>query len=429
MLKRRGVISIKKMKDEYPEIKKEIKEEFAKKKIKKDSQALVHVLSKICEPMELTPLMLDYNIEDIQIMGYDRNVVVSHSQYGVCTTNLIFRKEKKRIMAILDRILLGTNRQISHLNPIIDASMTDGSRINATLHSISPEGPTITIRKFLPKPITIIDFVRRKHITPEVAALLWLYMDGFQTMPLNFIVGGGVGSGKTTLVNALTAFIPPEEVMLTIEDTKELIPLNENVISLLSKPPVIEGTGGITQDFLLKASLRKNPDRIIIGEMRGEEAASLFSAMNIGRKCLTTIHANSAEEAIDRLTNPPMNVPKELTSLIDVIIMTARINKGEKIIRRIFQISEVIKKEGSDEVEINLIYERDPATDSLKKVNELKKVEEIAKNSGMSVEGVLKDLEKRKKIIEKLAESNADLMKIKAVIDKYHRETIKSSLM
>ncbi len=389
----------------------------------KDSM-LTEVLMRVSDAMRLAPLMLDPGIEDIQVMGYDKEVVIAHNEFGVCTTNISFSKKNNELRKLLERIIRDQQVHISFSNPIIDVSLSDGSRLNATIEPISPNGPMLTIRKFSAKPITIISLVKKGQLTHDAAALLWLYMDAFQAVPINLIIAGGVGSGKTTFTNALTLFIPEEEVLLTIEDTQELQPQTKNVIRLISRPPSFEGTGEISQDVLLKASLRKNPDRIIIGEMRGKEAASLFTAMNIGRKCLTTIHANRSEEVIKRLTSPPMNVPIELIGLLDVIIMMVRINEGDRIKRRVFQISELIDK-GDSQYEINNVYEWNPKTDCLEKKNEPVKVKEIAEFLGVD-EGLIKeDLKNREKIIRMLSEEEKNIEEMRKVIEKYHRTVIR----
>jgi len=419
------ILSLYKLVKEKKEIIKTINSLVEKYKVKEKikDNVITEVLMLVSDAMRLAPLMLDPGIEDIQVMGYDKEVVIAHNEFGICTTNISFNKEENKLKKLLERIIRGQQVQISFSNPIIDTSLSDGSRLNSTIEPISPNGPTLTIRKFSARPLTIINLVKKGQLTPDAAALLWLYMDAFQAAPINIIIGGGVGSGKTTFTNALTLFIPNEEVLLTIEDTQELQPQTKNTIRLVSRPGSLEGTGEISQDILLKASLRKNPDRIIIGEMRGKEAGSLFAAMNVGRKCLTTIHANRSEEVIKRLTNPPMNVPIELIGLLDIIIMMVRINEGDRIKRRVFQISELIDK-GNNKYDINNVYEWNPKTDCLEKKNEPVKVKEIAEFLAVNESLIKEDLEKREEIIRVLSEKEKSVEEMRRVIEKYHRAII-----
>ncbi len=200
--------------------------------------------------------------------------------------------------------------------------LEDGSRLNATIPPASPYGPTLTIRKFLKNPLTIISLIKNRTINPRVAAFLWMCVDGLDYKPANLIVSGGTGSGKTTFLNALAVFIREGTRLVTIEDTTELQLMHEHIVRLETIPPGRDGTMEISMDTLLKNSLRMRPDRIIVGEVRGSEAVTMFTAMNTGHDgCMGTLHANTAKETATRLMSPPMNVAPIMLTALDLLVV------------------------------------------------------------------------------------------------------------
>jgi len=230
---------------------------------------------------KLDPLVRDDNLEEIMVIGTNRPVYVWHRRFGMCKTNITFTSERE-ILTIIERIAREVGRRIDQQNPLLDARLPDGSRVNATLPPISLDGPTITIRKFKKDPLTIIDLIKFRTLNSEVAAFLWLLVDGLGVKPANILVAGGTGSGKTTTLNSLAMFIPPSERVISIEDTAELQLPIEHWVRLETRPPNVEGKGEITMDDLVKNTLRMRPDRIIVGEVRGPEARTMFTAMNTG---------------------------------------------------------------------------------------------------------------------------------------------------
>ena len=229
----------------------------------------------------LDPLVRDDNLEEIMVIGTNKPVYVWHRRFYMCKTNIVF-KEERDILNIIERIAREVGRRIDQQNPLLDARLPDGSRVNATLPPISLDGPTITIRKFKKDPLTIIDLIKYGTMNSDVAAFLWLLVDGLGVKPANILVAGGTGSGKTTTLNALAMFIPPSERVISIEDTAELQLPVEHWVRLETRPPNIEGKGEVTMDDLVKNTLRMRPDRIIVGEVRGPEARTMFTAMNTG---------------------------------------------------------------------------------------------------------------------------------------------------
>ncbi|MBS3058560.1 MAG: CpaF family protein [Candidatus Diapherotrites archaeon] len=312
-------------------------------------------------------LVNDDKLEEIMIIAPKTPVYVFHREYEMMLTNIEFFNDNE-IQDLINKIARQIGRRIDISSPLLDARLPDGSRVNATIPPASVEGSTLTIRKFKKDPYTLVDLINFNTISIEAAAFLWLMVEGLATRPANILIAGGTGSGKTTLLNVLSALIPTSERIVSIEDTAELsLPL-KHWIRLEARPPGLEGRGELTLDILTKNSLRMRPDRIIVGEVRHDEAFTLFTAMNTGHDgSLGTVHANSAQETIVRVTNPPMNVPEVMLSGLDFIIIENRLHDRKKgTIRRVTEISEVtgvLEKRAQTQT----IFERDPTDDSLKR--------------------------------------------------------------
>ncbi len=315
---------------------------------------------------EIDPLIRDDNLEEIMVIGIDKPVFVYHREYGMMKTNILF-KDAGEVMNLIDSIARQINRRIDQESPILDGRLPDGSRVNATIPPISADGPSMTIRKFKRDPLTIIDLINSKTISVELAAFFWLCFDGLGVKSANAIISGGTSSGKTTTLNALSSFINPKERIITIEDTLELQIPHEHVIRMETRPPNVENRGELTMNDLVKNSLRQRPDRIIVGEVRGSEAITLFTALNTGHSGFGTLHSNDARETITRLTNAPMSVPNIMISAIDFIIMQNRIYRSDGVSFR--RISEVAEVSGIEEgvIQLNKIFEWDPQSDTIKK--------------------------------------------------------------
>ncbi len=374
------------------------------------SEGRVEVLSEIIvQGMigygKLDFLVRDDNLEEIMVIGSRRPVYVWHRRFNMCKTNITF-SEDKEILNIIERIARQVGRRIDQQSPLLDARLPDGSRVNATIPPISLDGPTITIRKFKKDPLTIIDLIKYGTMNSEIAALLWLFVDGLGVKPANILVAGGTGSGKTTTLNSLGMFIPPSERVISIEDTAELQLPVEHWVRLETRPPNIEGKGEITMDDLVKNTLRMRPDRIIVGEVRGAEARTMFTAMNTGHDgCMSTIHSNSARETIVRLESPPMSVPRIMIPALDIIIMQVRFHSRKKgTIRRITEIAEVSGMEG-ESIQLNKLYKYDPAKDELVPTGVPSRViNDLSHHTGMSVTELDLEKEKRKIILDWMIE-------------------------
>ncbi len=370
---------------------------------------------------EIDPLIRDDNLEEIMVIGINKPVFVYHREYGMMKTNITF-KDSGELMNLIDSIARQINRRIDQESPILDGRLIDGSRVNATIPPISADGPSMTIRKFKRDPLTIIDLINSKTISVELAAFFWLCFDGLGVKSANAIISGGTSSGKTTTLNALSSFINPKERIITIEDTLELQIPHEHVIRMETRPPNVENKGELTMNDLVKNSLRQRPDRIIVGEVRGSEAITLFTALNTGHSGFGTLHSNDARETITRLTNEPMSVPNIMISAIDFIIMQNRIYKPDGVSFR--RISEVAEVSGIEEgvVQLNKIFEWDPQSDTIKNVGITSKtLTEIAKVSGNSLNDMYDEIKNREIVLQHMVNQNIRSIKdVGAVLEMYY---------
>ena len=328
----------------------------------------------------LQPLIDDKETTEIMINGH-KNIFVEKK--GV-VTKLNCEFEKDKLEDVIQQIVSKVNRVVNEKSPICDARLGDGSRINIVLPPVSLNGPTMTIRKFPEKPITIDDLVKWKSLTKEVGALL----EKMVQAKFNIFVCGGTGSGKTTFLNVLSNFIPKDERLITIEDSAELQIFNlENLVSLETRNKNIEGKGEITIRDLIKTSLRMRPDRIVVGEVRGSEAIDMLQAMNTGHDgSLSTGHANSPKDMLSRLETmiltgaisiPLEAIRKQIVSAIDVIVHLGRLRDKS---RRVLEISEVIGFE-KGEIQLRTLYKFiETASMDNKIIGELRKTESNIKN-------------------------------------------------
>lgn len=371
---------------------------------------------------EIDPLIQDDNLEEIMINGIDKPVFVYHRQYGMMKTNIQFSDEKE-LTDLIDSIARQINRRIDQESPILDGRLLDGSRINATIPPVSPDGPSLTIRKFKKDPLTIIDLIKSKTLSIELAAFLWLCIDGLGVKSANAIISGGTSSGKTTTLNALASFINPKERIITIEDTLELQIPHEHVIRMETRPANVENKGELTMNDLVKNALRQRPDRIIVGEVRADEAITLFTALNTGHSGFGTLHANDARETITRLTNDPMKVPEIMIQAIDFIIMQNRIYTSSGVsYRRISEVAEIVGME-EGVIQLNKIFQWNPETDTIDNVSvSSKTLSQIAALSGKSITELHKEIEKRELVLKHMVKQDIrSVEEVKNVLDLYFK--------
>jgi flagellar protein FlaI len=365
---------------------------------------------------KIEPLLHDHMIEEISCDGPNIPVYVWHRIYESLPTNIYFNAVELDNFVL--RLASLSGKHISLSLPILDASLPDGSRINITYGTeITKKGSTFTIRRFRSDPITIVDLIKFGTITSELAAYLWYCIEKGVTM----LIAGGTASGKTTLLNAIVSLIPPNNKVVSIEDTAELNLLHENWIQSVSRQTFIGNTTNeITLFDLLRAALRQRPDIIIVGETRGREAYTLFQAMSTGHGGLSTIHADSIEGVINRLVSPPCDVPIQLiASSLDMIILQLRLkNKDGKSIRRVIQVSELEGLE-NNAIKYHNSFMYDPIIDRQVRTGLHVVLRKISDRLGVDENHINEELHIRRYILEYLV--NKNIRKINEV-DKYITE-------
>jgi pilus assembly protein CpaF len=304
------------------------------------------VLDEVLGLGPLEPLLKDSSISDILVNTHKHVYIERKGKLEI--TDVRF-KDDPHLMQIIDRIVSAVGRRVDESSPMVDARLPDGSRVNAIIPPLAIDGPILSIRRFGTTPLTADDMLNNNSLTPAMLELL----KGIVKARLNILISGGTGSGKTTLLNILSGYIPEDERIVTIEDAAELQLHQVHVVRLETRPPNIEGKGAIRQRQLVINSLRMRPDRIIVGEVRGEEALDMLQAMNTGHDgSLTTIHANSPRDALSRMETmismANLNLPdkamrQQIASAIDTVIQVSRLSDGT---RKIISLSEVVGMEG-----------------------------------------------------------------------------------
>ncbi len=366
-------------------------------------------------------LLNDGNIEEIVINSSVDPVWVYHKGFGWLKTNVYVSPESE-IQNYASIIARRIGKQITVLNPLLDAHLITGDRANATLFPISSKGNTITIRRFRRQPYTVTDFVENKTVNTEIMSLIWLAME----YELNIIFSGGTGSGKTTSLNVCLPFIQPNQRILSIEDTRELsLPPYLHWVPLTTREPNVEGKGEVTMLNLLVNSLRMRPDRLIVGEIRRQrEAEVLFEAMHTGHSAYTTFHANTAAETVRRLTNPPIEVPKTMLDSVHLNVVMFRNRRLN--VRRVLQIAEYItERRGSqEEVKANVLYRWKGATDTIEKHSEsIRLFDELGLHTGFSRQEMSKELKTKKIILDWLVKNKIKkIEKVGKIMAKYYRD-------
>jgi len=307
----------------------------------------------------LEPLLRDDTVTEVMVNGYDRIFVERHGKIERTTVSFV---DEAHLLRIIDKIVSQVGRRVDESSPMVDARLPDGSRVNAIIPPLSLKGPTLTIRKFSRDPYGMNDLIAFGSVSAKAAQFLAACVRG----KLNVLISGGTGTGKTTTLNALSAFVPGDERIVTIEDAAELQLQQEHVITLESRPPNIEGQGEVRIRELVRNALRMRPDRIIVGEVRGAETLDMLQAMNTGHEgSLTTIHANSPRDALSRLETlvltggidlPLRAIREQIASAFDVLIQIQRLVDGS---RRITHVTEVLRME-SDVITLQDIFVAKP---------------------------------------------------------------------
>ena len=372
---------------------------------------------------DLNTILMDPNIEDVSCNGLNKPVYVWHRKYESIPTNLKFIDELVYDNFILKLAHL-SGKHISSAHPILDAALPEKHRLACTfMREVSIHGSTFCVRKFRPDPFSIIDLVKLGTLDARLAAYLWLLLEN----KMNLMIIGGTGAGKTSMLNALTSLLSPNDKIITVEEVAELNPPHENWVQLVSRKGFRFGssdTTSISLFDLVKLSLRYRPDYIIVGEIRGEEAYVLFQAVATGHGGLCTMHADSLDHAIKRLTSPPMSVAEVYVPLMNVGIYIARVDLPKKrggaaFGRRVRDVWEIV-----DYGKYNHLSEWAPSQDSLKSdFNNSFLLEKIAEKRGLSKEALLLEIANRERILNEMAKMDIrEQREVAQTIMKYYEE-------
>ena len=361
---------------------------------------------------EVEPLLRDYFIEDIECNGINTPIFIIHRTYRSIKTNVVFRD--------IDGITSFVEKYVSYANPILDGSLPDGSRVNATYtQDITSKGPTFTIRKFTKTPWTPPQLLLFNTLSPEMMAYIWMLVQ----YKMNILIAGGTASGKTTLLNAMAFFIPPESRVVSIEDTRELNLPRENWLPSVARTATgLEGVGEIDLFTLLKSSFRQSPDYVIVGEVRGKEAFVLFQGMASGHSSISTLHADSVDAVIKRLETPPIELSPTLLNVLDcVCIMTHAVVNNQET-RKLKEIVEIIDVTPDGIATTNTPFIWDPARDEFYFKRNSRIFEKIARRYGKSIGEIDLEFRKRVQIIYNLYKNKIfDFIEVQKIIHEYYK--------
>lgn len=411
---------------------------------KKLRKTMNHILDKLKEPVsrvsrerlfyylvcefvgfgKINIMMDDTMLEDISCDGTNLPLYVFHREFKNIKTNIKYTKAVDLENFVIKMAQL-SGKSISISNPVLDATLPDGSRLNQTLGTeVTTRGSSFTIRKFKEDPITISDLVRFRTVSPEMAAHLWLAVQFGESM----ICSGGTASGKTTTLNAVSHLIPPSAKIITIEDTREMNLPHENWIAGLTRERKGAEGGGKSIDMyaLLVAALRQRPEYMLVGEVRGKETMAVFQAMATGQITYSTIHADSVTSIVRRLENPPINIPRILILGLNLIILQAQVRVKNKRTRRIKELVEIIGVDPTtNEIITNTVFKWLPAKDEFKYTGHSKLYEKIMDRENLTADEVLEDVGQRAEVINWMVETNVRSHKeVSKLINEYYRDPV-----
>ncbi len=365
---------------------------------------------------ELELVLADDNLEEVVVNSSKEPVWVYHKKFGWLKTNVVIPTEEQihNYASIIGRKV---GRQITNLDPLMDAHLTTGDRVNATLFPISTKGNSITIRKFAKDPWTIISLLANKTLNTEAAALVWLAMQ----YELSILVGGGTASGKTSMLNSLLIFTPPNQRLVSIEDTREL-GLADFIhwTPMSTRPPNPEGKGGVEMLDLMVNSLRMRPDRIVLGEIRRQrEAEVLFEAMHTGHSVYSTLHADDSSQVHQRLISPPISLPESVIGALQLILVQYRQRRSG--VRRTFEVAEVLQTE--EGVNVNVVYKWDAREDLLRKVGEyLRLSNDLLLHTGLTQKEIAEDLTQKELVLKSMLEKQINKVNdVGRIVANYYR--------
>ncbi|TKX59960.1 type II secretion system protein [Halorubrum sp. SS7] len=366
---------------------------------------------------KVDPLLNDRHIEDVSCDGYDLPIFVYHDEYTDIETNVSFGQEALDSYVI--RLAQQSGRHVSVGDPIVETTLPDGSRAELALgEEVTPRGSAFTIRQYAEDPFTPVDLVEYGTFSIEQMAYFWLCIEHNKSL----IFAGGTASGKTTSMNAVSMFVPPRAKVLTIEDTRELSLYHDNWLSAVTRERRYEGTD-IDMYDLLRSALRHRPEYIVVGEVRGEEAITLFQAMNTGHTTFSTMHADSIETVINRLENEPINVPRAMVQSLDMLSVQTLTRADDERVRRAKTIGEIGGiDQRTGELDYSSAFEWVPDADTFRR-NDSSLLEEIADERGWSRSELLREVRRRERFLELLSALGIDDYRtFTALVNEYYAD-------
>lgn len=366
------------------------------------------------------PLMHDPYIEDLGCDGIGTPIFAVHSEFGSVKTSVNY-KDGKELENLVIKLAERCGRYVSYANPLLDGALPDGSRVNASLtEDVTSHGPTFSIRKFQDTPFSAINITNLGTANPELMAYMWICMQYQQSI----LVCGGTATGKTSFLNASVSFIPPEDKIVSIEDTRELQLPHENWIPSVTREMFGNNTDSdVDMDDLLKESFRQNPDYVVVGEVRGEEASVLFQGMSSGHPSMGTMHASSPNAVVKRLVTPPISLSPALVEAIDVMVIMTHAKGVEKSARRVKAVHELQKVIGeSSSARTHEAFSWTAMDDSFSRRGEPYIFDEISNDYGISSEELQEELDNRTAVLEWLKGKGVDdFHKVSKIIAEYYK--------
>ncbi|MFO7832696.1 MAG: type II/IV secretion system ATPase subunit [Halohasta sp.] len=366
---------------------------------------------------KLDPLLNDAHIEDISCDGYELPIFVYHDQYTDIETNIAFAQQELDNFVI--RLAQQSGQHISVGDPMVEATLEDGSRAELSLgREVTPRGSAFTIRQYADDPFTPIDLINYNTFSIEQMAYFWLCIEHNKSL----IFAGGTASGKTTSMNAVSMFIPPRSKVLTIEDTRELSLYHDNWLSSVTREQMDEGSD-IDMYDLLRSALRHRPEYIIVGEVRGQEAVTLFQAMNTGHTTFSTMHADSIETVINRLENEPINVPRAMVQSLDMLSVQTQVRIDDKRLRRSRVIGEIRGiDQRTGELDYASAFNWNANTDTFQS-NDSELLGEIQDERGWNRNELLEEMRNRRRVLSYLQQKGiSDYREFTALINEYYAD-------
>jgi len=371
---------------------------------------------------ELDPLIRDYYIEDVECNGVDTPVYIVHRAYRNLRTNLAYTDIEK-LASFVEKLAQRSGRYISYAQPLLDGSLPDGSRVNATYSKdVTSRGPTFTIRKFTKIPWTPIQLISMNTLSPEMLAYFWILIQ----YKSSILIAGGTASGKTTLLNAIAFFIPPESRVVSIEDTREINLPRENWLPAVARTAIGIGKIGQVDLFdILKNSFRQTPDYLIVGEVRGKEAFVLFQGMASGHASISTMHADSVDTLIRRLQTPPIELSPTLVNSLDCVAIATHAIVDRKETRRLREVVEIVNVNRDGTALINTPLLWDPNKDIFFFKKQSKVFERISARHGMPLEKLQTEFTVRTKLIYEMYKRKIfEFEEVQKIINDYYKNPI-----